>query len=356
MSFPDYDKVPPTMITLICVPRDSFPMKDLFLKFKVKTLETKKNRNGDPIKKGLCGDEEGMAPRGTIYSCSYGNLTRGTLFFPQKKTWCKECKLYGEKTKKNGKPIKVMTMSRFIEKKKIEGVLCHVSGFECHNCNKKFYPTDAKSLTTFPTQISVYFSMGNYGIHAMIFKKGDGENKIKLAGCKKYEDGKFFMDHLYYKYLFPYNLVPPLQEGKTRPVKIYGGGRNKKFSIPFSVDREKLTEIFSRPEYQEVVSNVTFEQGDQTSVQIKMYSQDSEVEYFKVSVGQKKSVGKIFREPLDGRNNGMITFIVFTSSDANPEISVFQVMGKDFLSHKKCYDFFTKIVSENRKELEEFFD
>lgn len=332
-------------------------MKPLFLKLKVKTLKPKKNRNGDPIKKGLCGDEENQAPRGTIYSCSYGNLTRGTVLFAQKKSWCKECKLYGEKTTKNGKPVKVMTMTRFIEDQYIEGVKCSVSGFACHNCDKKFYPKDAKSLTTFPTQISVYFSMGSYGIHAMIFKKGDGENKIKLAGCKSYEDGKFFMDTLYYKYFFPQSLVPPLTKGERRIVKIYGGGRNKKFSIPFSVDREKLTELFSRPEYEKWISNVTFEQGDQTSVQIKMYTQEKLVECYQVEVGEKKSLGKIITEPLpEGKDNGMITFIVFTSSDANPDVSIFQVMGKDFLSHKKCYDFFVKTVMKNRKLLEEFFE
>ncbi len=300
-------------------------------------------------------------PVNTIFSCSYGNLSRGTLL-SYKKGWCKECKLYTEKRSRSGEVSKkkILTMNRVFEKtieKDSNGkkVTCMLAHFICENCKQKFYPKDAKSLTTFPTQIGIYFSRGTHYFHAMIFHKKKGDVfSIKLAGCKYYLVGKAFIDYLYYKCLYGKGLLPVVETSMC----IEGTLRNKKFALPFSVDREKLVELLSRPEYSDMIENATFVQGDQTAVYVQMATQKKHKQICEVTLGPKKSkaVTKKLLIKTPPKKHEKITLIVFTSSSQNPGISIFQVTGKDFLSHKTCYDFFVKVVGENRSMVEEIFE
>lgn len=359
---PDYDAVPTTMITLMIFPKEKYPMRDLFLNLDVEETETTKNRKGNPVRRDLCSD--GSVPDGVVFSCSYGNLSRGTML-AYKKGWCKDCKLYTEKTTRAGEKSKKknMTMKRTFELvtetdsrgKKTE---CMMTRFKCEVCKQTFLPKDAKSLTTFPTQIGINFSRGTYYLHAMIFRKKQGDiNSIKIAGCKDYSDGKAFIDFLYYKTLYAKKLLPVSPTQMT----IHGTLRNKKFSLPFSVDREKLVELLSRPEYESHIENATFVPEVQTAAYIQMKPQKKYREIYELSLEKKKSTGEIKKILAPPRTTPLkkpeaITFIVFTSSSQNPGVSIFQVTGKDFLSHKKCYDFFVDVVRKNRKYIEEVFE
>ena len=352
----DYDSVPPTMITLVIYPREKFPMRDLFFSVPVDEINPQKNRKGDPVRASICG-KNGLAKEGTVFSSTYGNLCRGTPMFSNKKSWCTLCRL-SEKLP-DGRTKRINTRSRIlsetIEQFGETFYDCKVSSFYCHNCKNTFYPKDAKSLTTFPTQIGVYYSLGTHYIHAMIFKKKEETNKIKLAGCKSYEDGKKFIDFIYYKCLFRKNIIPI----KPTSMIMDGAVRNKKFLLPFSVDREKLVELFSRPEYGKKIANAIFIPGSQTAASIMMHHQREKKEIYELTLTEKSSRGEIKVVAKNDREQGLkekyIIFIVFTSSDANPDRSVFQVTGKDFLSHKTCYDFFMKVVGKNRNYIEEKF-
>lgn len=360
IKMPDYDEVSTTMMTLMIFPKEKYPMRDLFLNMEVTTTETAKNRKGNPVKKDLCLD--GSVPDGVVFSCSYGNLSRGTTL-AYKKGWCKDCKLYTEKTLRSGEKTKKknLTMKRIFEvvteiDSRGKKTKCMITKFKCEVCEQTFLPKDAKSLTTFPTQIGIYFSRGSYYLHAMIFRKKQGDiNSIKIAGCKDYSDGKAFVDFLYYKTLYAKKLLPITPTQMT----INGTLRNKKFSLPFSVDREKLVEIMSRPEYSDLIENATFVPEVQTAAYIQMKPQKKYREIYELTLDQKRSKGeikKILAPATTAKKPEAITFIVFTSSSQNPGISIFQVTGKDFLSHKKCYDFFVKVVSENKNYIEEVFE
>ena len=353
----DYDSVPPTMITLVIYPKEKFPMRDLFFSMPIDEIIPEKNRKGDPVRTSICG-KNGLSKADTVFSSTYGNLCRGTPMFSNKKTWCSQCRL----TEKlpDGQVKKIMTRSRIlsdtIEKFGETFYKCKISSFYCHNCKNTFYPQDAKSLTTFPTQIGVYYSLGTHYIHAMIFKKKEETNKIKLAGCKSYEDGKKFVEFIYYKCLLRKNIISI----KPTSMIIEGAVRNKKFLLPFSVDREKLVELFSRPAYSKEIANATFMPGSQTSANIKMRHQREKKEIYELTLTEKSSRGEIkvvAKNDVEKKlEEKFIIFIVFTSSDANPNRSVFQVTGKDFLSHRLCYEFFMKVVTKNRKYIEENFD
>lgn len=348
MQLPSYDSVPASMMTLMVVPNFKIDIVKLFYSLNVVTVFPKINRSGNPIKRGLCGPGKNQVPHGSIYGASFGNLLKGTNLVSNKKEWCRCCKLYDRDD--DGLKKRIYTLKKiFVKIKEYTHIM-----FFCDNCKKIFETKDPKTLSTFPTQLGIYFSINGRSIHAMIFKKKkDNVNKIKLAGCSSYMDAKIIMDILFNEYIKPKNLY------QTKPsdfgVLIKGVLRNKRFKFPFSIDREKLVELFNRPEYVSIVQNINYEKSKNTSVLLSFYNLDSIVEVAAIDYG-KKDPKMVIKRVETTEEKKPCSIMVFTSSDANPNSSVFIFSCNDYYSGNHVYDTFVKIVMDNRNFLEEIFE
>lgn len=355
-----YEELPVSTITMVVYTNlflDLFKIFHGVYVTKVDCQFTKKNKILD--KKKL------IAPYGSIYSMSWDIFVRGINTRKNVKRWCSyTC----QAVKPDGTEIN--TVVEHLHKDPFFHDRYYIKFF-CKMCNRYYSHQQLESIPHFLNQVSLNLSLGTHNIHIMIFK-----DNIKLANCKTDSDAAQVVMILFQDYLSLVDksyAISGITNGKGQelgmcPPKFIRPGvgsyprflfsrsmKNLSITSNYQKDRNRLREVFSRPEYG---CSVTFEISMNTSVNIKFPTQhpdnfiyyilemeDNLEPYFTTSTENilKKRKKKINKKSSVGQNT---TFIAFSS----PEIILSGCYDEVM---EPLYYRFMQILEDNREYIEE---
>ena len=399
MSKIPFEKLETSTRTVMVYSNILFDLPNLFKNIPLTNVDipfTKKQKNVD--KKKL------NAPDGAIISLQLASKLRGVNTRKNKKTWCSVCR---PTEIHNNREIKINTLTEFvIPNLNDDGTLkddhlpsdAYFINYWCSRCNRSYEVSEIKKINHFLNQLTIVLSIGKQPLlNIMMFK-----DNLKIAGCKDEIDAHEAILCLWHDYLskiphsfcfmddVPRNGTDVHRNGTDVPslakMKFIFDGvmRNVDFNLGFPVERVVLNEVMNEPRYREKVYMSTYEAMGPTNVNIKMYAQpdaghrynrlvvtieggDGDPEsadaddgdddadtaslassspyktrdiYFNTTQRKKYSTTKEKKKEI------YTTFIVFSSSETI-------LSGKYDSSMKENYEFFNKIINENRDKLEE---
>jgi hypothetical protein len=326
-------------------------------------IYTKKQRSID--KKKI------SAPYGSIVSIQTKNFIRGLNTRKSQKQWCTICRPTVETGGREKKIMSCVEVSCECVPPK-EGV--KEIRYFCNRCNKTYKSSELKKISHFLNQITLDFSIGPEFpmLNVMIFK-----DSIKVAGCKNEEDAKNMVMYIWEKYLSPIQGVVTFRD----PPAIKGGGendvnpsapkpcfffetvmKNYGFNLGFCILREPLNILMNESKFSDKVYMSEYESTGHTNVNIKMFSikppgftytkiTDEKFNSSQNTLGgdtrfRKEEVEKIEYKKEKPEKDEYITFIVFSSSEVI-------LSGKYTENMREMYNFFRKIIGDNKNILEE---
>lgn len=186
-------------------------------------------------------------------------------------------------------------------------------------------------------------------INIMIFK-----NKFKIVGCKNREMTfsilKILWRKIYSINAWSYNTSLNGISDFSQPEFVFDFVMtNYSTNFGIRIDKAKIDELFSRPEYSYFINNCYYNPEGNADVKIKLHTTNKGIKF-----PSFKFIDGIFfnYEELDtniykiNKEIKPITFIIFASSKA-------KISGKNILDMKYIYNEIVKIISENQEFVKE---
>jgi hypothetical protein len=340
----NFDELNASTITTMIYSNMFFNLPNLFKKLplekNVDIVYTKKQKNID--KKKL------VAPYGSIISIQTKNFIRGINTRRSVKQWCTICR---PTVTVNNREKKVLSCSEVLHP--TEDDISEIKYF-CSKCNKTYKGSELKKIGHFLNQTTFDFSIGDGFLNVMIFK-----DSIKVAGCKSEDDAKNMIHFLWSAYFCPMianNIeVATLKEGSSKPsFTIETVMKNYGFNLGFGILREPLNLLMNDDKYSDKIYMSEYESTGHTNVNIKMFSEkpddfkykNIEYENFETCTPTIRDVEDIFGKKVSKKKGEYVTFIVFSSSEVI-------LSGKYTENMRELYNFFRKIINENKEMLRE---
>ena len=314
----------------------------------INAVYTKKQKNID--KKSI------ICNFGSIISVQKEGKIRGLNLRKRKNIWCTICRP-SEQTI-NGDYKKILSVREQTEQ---NGDMLVVK-YYCEKCKKLYLAHEIKQISNFLNQCTCVFSINNsYCLNMMIF-----DTKIKIAGCKTYQDAEDAIKFLWEKIITPsLNTPQPFATISTPFVKFNFAVamQNVKFKTPYKIERNNLNVLMNDEEYSDIVFMANYISTEGTSVNIKMYSSkpvDYEDPVLEFQCDERFITPELILEPeISGsgtkkpkqpvkkqRKQECTTIIVFSSGEC-----IFS--GRYLGVMEKSYIFFTDIILSKREMIEE---
>lgn len=286
-----------------------------------------------------------ISPYGSIISIQKNCFIRGVNTRKNKKRWCSFCKLT---TSVNDHEKKILTCSEVAIPHKND--IFEIRYF-CNVCKETYKLSAFKRIGHFLNQTTFDFSTGENQpmLNVMIFK-----DSIKIAGCKFEEDAVKMIQFLWSEYLSKIAGFATLKIADTKPsFTIETVMKNYGFNLGFGILREPLNILMNDPEYADKIYMSEYESTGHTNVNIKMFSKKPddfkytfiEFDNFFEPTNTIQYVDEISNKKKNKKVD-YVTFIVFSSAEVI-------LSGRYTENMRELYNFFRKIIHENRGMLEE---
>lgn len=205
-------------------------------------------------------------------------------------------------------------------KKNKEGIVC--------NENSRVF------IRHFLNQVSIYMGLGGkVKIHMMIFK-----NKIKLSGCKSFEDTFNSIKILFSKLKEGRDYVFTDKESKNIKFSLIPSMINLGLSIGFMVDRNKIKRVFNTDKYFayfdpmcNINATVVMKNDDIKTLKYKEYT----------LLSNELSLDNVQIKTIEIEDDKVNKFIIFSSGEVI-------MTGRNLKKIEQDYKTFTNIIQENK--------
>lgn len=320
---------------------------------------TKKKKNID--KKKL------RSPYGTIISMQYyppkencyGIYFRGLRLSKKKTYWCPLCQLHDE----NGEEVPTIfeedcfvneeNLGTYVDEKELETYPPDTKKilFRCNACKRYLELNQLLTIVPFLNQVTIVVSIADMMVNVMMFG-----SICKVAGNKSFNDAVETIMILWEEYISPdkelWSINPSYRDVHFLFDTVMV---NVDFAIGFPIDKCKLNSFMQRKELKDNVYISQYESTSSTHVNIKMYSPKPQNFCFNVLVYEQKSTKgltppyfaishKKLYSKKKPKTDKYTTFIVFSSSKII-------LTGRYASNMEKNYDFFLRIVQENKSKI-----
>lgn len=345
--------------TVIVYSNVNFNQLQVFCKTPVVYVDpplTKKKKNID--KKKL------RSPYGTIISMQYyppkedcyGIYFRGLRLSKKKTYWCPLCQLRDESD--NEIPtifeedciVNEENLGKYVNETELKTYPPDTKKilFHCNACDRYLELKQLLTIVPFLNQVTIVVSIADMMVNVMMFG-----SICKVAGNKSFSDAVETIMILWEEYISPYKDLWSIS-GIDKDVHFLFDTVmvNVDFAMGFPIDKCKLNSFMQREELKDNVYISQYEPTSATHVNIKMYSPKPQNFCFNVLVYEQKtnatpyfaiSHKKLYSKKKP-KTDKYTTFIVFSSSKII-------LTGRYVANMEKNYDFFLRIVQENRSEI-----
>lgn len=342
----------------------NFDQLQVFCKIPVVHVDpplTKKKKNID--KKKL------RSPYGTIISMQYyppkencyGIYFRGLRLSKKKTYWCPLCQLYdesGEKTPTIFEEdcfVNEENLGKYVNETELETYPPDTKKilFRCNACQRHLELKQLLTIVPFLNQVTIVVSIADMMVNVMMFG-----SICKVAGNKSFNDAVETIMILWEEYISPdkelWSINPTYRDVHFLFDTVMV---NVDFAMGFPIDKCKLNSFMQREELKDNVYISQYEPTSSTHVNIKMHSPKPQNFRFNVLVYEQTptkvkslpspyfaiSYKKLYSKKKP-KTDKYTTFIVFSSSKII-------LTGRYAANMQKNYDFFLKIVHENKLEI-----